>query len=72
MMLNQSTCKALFPNLSDEKEVPKAITDKIAEGNLGAKTGVGFYDWREVDMPAYREKVNAPYVKLFNWKLPEK
>jgi 3-hydroxybutyryl-CoA dehydrogenase len=71
MMLNQSTCKALFPNLSDTKEVPKAITDKIAEGNLGAKTGVGFYDWREVDMPAYRKKVNAPYINLFNWKLPK-
>ena len=70
LQLNYNTCKALFPNLSDTKEVPKAITDKIAEGNMGQKTGVGFYDWREVDMPAYRERVAAPYLDLFNWKLP--
>lgn len=70
MQLNYNTCNALFPNLSDTKEVPKVITDKIAEGNLGQKTGVGFYDWREVDMPAYRERVAAPYLALFNWKLP--
>lgn len=71
MQLNYNTCKAIFPTLSDTKEVPKAITDKIAEGNLGQKTGVGFYDWREVDMPAYRDKVNAPYLSLFNWDLPK-
>ena len=70
MQLNYNACKALFPNLSDTKEVPRAITDKIAEGNLGQKTGVGFYDWREVDMPAYRERVNAPYLSLINWKFP--
>jgi len=71
MQLNFNTCKALFPNLSDTKEVPKAITDRIAEGNLGQKTGVGFYDWREVDMPAYRERVSAPYLSLINWNFPK-
>jgi 3-hydroxybutyryl-CoA dehydrogenase len=70
MQLNYNACKALFPTLSDTKEVPGAITDKIASGNLGQKTGIGFYDWREVDMPAYRERVAAPYLALFNWKLP--
>ena len=70
MQLNYNACKALFPNLSDTKEVPRAITDKIAEGNMGQKTGVGFYDWRKVDMPAYRDRVAAPYLDLFNWKLP--
>lgn len=72
MQLNYNTCKALFPSLSDTKEVPKAITDRIAEGNLGQKTGVGFYDWRNVDMPAYRKRVSAPYLSLFNWNLPTK
>ena len=71
MQLNYNTCKALFPNLSDTKEVPKAITDKIAEGKLGQKAGEGFYDWRQMDMPAYRDRVSAPYLAMINWDLPE-
>ncbi len=69
--LNYNVCKALFPELCDSKEVMKSITDRIAEGNLGQKTGVGFYDWREVDMPAYRERVSAPYWNFFNWEMPK-
>jgi 3-hydroxybutyryl-CoA dehydrogenase len=69
--LNYSTCKALFPDLSDSKEVPRSITDRIAAGDLGQKTGVGFYDWRDVDMEAYRKRVTAPYLNLFNFDLPE-
>ncbi|MBP1736342.1 MAG: 3-hydroxyacyl-CoA dehydrogenase [Oscillospiraceae bacterium] len=68
--LNINVCKTLFPDLSDTKEVPKAITDRISRGDLGQKTGVGFYDWRNVDMDAYREKVSAPYWNFFNWELP--
>ena len=71
LSLNYSTCKALFPNLSDAKEVPKAITDRIAAGDLGQKTGVGFYDWREVDMQAYRKRVTAPYLKMLKFDPPE-
>jgi 3-hydroxybutyryl-CoA dehydrogenase len=69
--LNYNVCKALFPDLCDAKEVMKSITGRIAEGNLGQKTGVGFYDWRDVDMPAYRERVSAPYWHFFNWRLPD-
>lgn len=69
--LNYSTCKALFPDLSDTKEVPRAITDRIAAGDLGQKTGVGFYDWRDVDMAAYRKRVTAPYLKMLKFDLPE-
>ncbi len=72
MQLNYNVVKTLFPLLSDQKEVPKAITDKIATGDMGQKTGKGFYDWRNVDMDAYNERVNAPYWKFFNWDYPKK
>ncbi len=71
MQLNYNVVKALFPQLSDQKEVPKAITDKIDAGDMGQKTGKGFYDWRNVDMDAYNERVNAPYWKFFNWDYPK-
>lgn len=69
--LNYNVCRTLFPDLSDIKEVPHAITDRIARGDLGQKTGAGFYDWRGVDMDAYRERVSAPYWNFFDWEFPE-
>lgn len=72
MQLNYNVVKTLFPVLSDEKDVPKAITDKIKAGDMGQKSGKGFYDWRNVDMDAYKERVSAPYWRFFNWDFPKK
>lgn len=69
--LNVNVCNTVFPDLSNATEAPKAITDRIAQGNLGVKTGVGFYDWRDVDMDAYRERVNAPYWHFIDWDMPQ-
>lgn len=69
--LNYAVAKTLFPVLSNAETVSPLITDKIEAGNLGQKTGVGFYDWRETDMDAYRARVNEPFWKFCNWKLPE-
>lgn len=69
--LNITTCNTVFPTLSNISEAPAAITDRIARGDLGAKTGVGFYDWHNVDMDAYRERVNAPYWRFIDWDLPK-
>ncbi|MBN2039873.1 MAG: 3-hydroxyacyl-CoA dehydrogenase family protein [Spirochaetes bacterium] len=71
MQLNYNVVKTLFPVLSDEKNVPGVITEKIEAGDMGQKTGKGFYDWRNVDMDAYRKRVSAPYWKFFNWDIPE-
>jgi 3-hydroxybutyryl-CoA dehydrogenase len=38
---------------------------------MGQKTGKGFYDWRNVDMDAYKERVSAPYWRFFNWDFPK-
>ena len=69
--LNRTTCKNLFPIISDTKTVPKCIDNLIAEGKTGAKAGEGFYNWRGVDMDEYRERVNEPYWKFCQWDLPK-
>jgi 3-hydroxybutyryl-CoA dehydrogenase len=70
LTLNMRTCDVVFPTLSAMSEAPPAIKDRVARGDLGAKTGVGFYDWRDVDMDAYRKRVNAPYWRFIDWDLP--
>jgi 3-hydroxybutyryl-CoA dehydrogenase len=69
--LSYKVNKYLFPHLCDAKENLKILSQKVTEGNLGPKTGVGFYDWREVDMDAFRERVGAPYWRFFNWDMPK-
>ena len=70
LTLNMRTCDAVFPSLSTMTEAPLAIKDRVARGDLGAKTGVGFYDWRGVDMEAYGKRVNAPYWHFIDWDMP--
>lgn len=72
MQLNTNVVKTLFPLLSDEKGVPKTLVDKIEAGDMGQKSGKGFYDWRNVDMNAYKKRVSAPYWRFFNWDFPKK
>jgi 3-hydroxybutyryl-CoA dehydrogenase len=69
--LSYKVNKYLFPHLCDAKDNLKILSQKVEEGNLGPKTGVGFYDWREVDMDAFRERIGAPFWRFFNWDLPK-
>jgi 3-hydroxybutyryl-CoA dehydrogenase len=69
--LSYKVNKYLFPHLCNAKDNLEILSQKIAEGNLGPKTGVGFYDWREVDMDAFRERIGAPFWRFFNWDLPK-
>ncbi|HHV72626.1 MAG TPA: 3-hydroxyacyl-CoA dehydrogenase family protein [Clostridia bacterium] len=43
IFLNISTY--LFPKLSDSKTPFPSLEEKVRSGNLGSKTGKGFYDW---------------------------
>lgn len=62
----------LYPDLCDTKTVHPSLQERLDRGDLGYKTGVGYYDWRERDMDEFRKKTCAPYLQFFNWKLPEK
>lgn len=61
----------LYPDLCDTKTVHPSLQERMDRGDLGYKTGVGYYDWRQRDMDAFRKKTSAPYLRFFNWKLPE-
>ncbi len=61
----------LYPDLCDTKEVHPSLKERLDRGDLGYKTGVGYYDWRERDMDAFRKKTSEPYLRFFNWKLPK-
>ena len=48
--------KYLHTDLCDAKEVSPAIAEKITKKELGLKTGKGFYDYSDVDIPELLKK----------------
>ena len=61
----------LFPTLCTADKTQDMINERFNRGDLGYKTGKGVYEWESRDMDAFRKKASAPYLKFFNWKLPE-
>jgi 3-hydroxybutyryl-CoA dehydrogenase len=73
LRLNITTCETVFPTLSNAEDAP-LVRAKIAAGETGARSESkhGFYDWTDVDMDAYKERVNKPYWSFINWEVPTK
>ena len=42
---------------SDRFAAPEIVIRRVREGRLGLKTGHGFYDWRDLDLAAYRRSL---------------
>jgi 3-hydroxybutyryl-CoA dehydrogenase len=61
----------LFPTLSNATKTPDLIRNLLGSGNLGYKTGKGVLDWSDVDIDVFRRRASEPYLKFFNWSLPE-
>jgi 3-hydroxybutyryl-CoA dehydrogenase len=62
--------KYLLPDLSTEQGVPELISQKVAAGNLGQKTGEGIYKWDEESKADFKRRAAEPYWQYFNWDLP--
>lgn len=45
--LGLSVQETVLPSICADKQANTYIKDMVASGNLGAKTGTGFYDWSE-------------------------
>jgi len=71
--LNASTCRNTWPILSAKTDIPDFMKKLMDEGKMGARSELkqGFYDWKDVDMKAYSERVSKPYWEMVNWKFPE-
>jgi len=67
--LNANTCKNVWPILSKEDDIPEFMKKLMDEGKMGVKSEskTGFYNWNDVDMTKYNERVSKPYWDMFNW-----
>ena len=48
----------------DRFKAPAVVTENMAAGRTGMRTGKGFYDWSKVDLPAYRRQRLGQFLGL--------
>jgi 3-hydroxybutyryl-CoA dehydrogenase len=61
----------LFPTLCNATEPQDLVRLPYERGELGYKTGKGVLNWSSVDIDEFRRRASEPYMKFFNWTLPE-
>lgn len=57
---------AIVPDLHHGAEPLAVVQDKARDNRLGVKTGTGFYDWRNIDVDAYRGQAAALLTKIID------
>lgn len=54
--MSGSICEYVSTDLYSEPRAPQIVRDKMAAGDLGAKTGRGFHDWGKRDVNAVKAR----------------
>ncbi len=57
----------IFPDMDDYGDVMELIKDKVDRGELGSKTGKGFYDWTPELAEDLRQKMAQAFVEIEKW-----
>lgn len=60
--LHYAAAETIYPHLANNSVPGKALSDRVAEGNFGMKTGEGFYQW--TPQSAAKEKARYDRVLL--------
>lgn len=56
--------RAIVPHLHHGAEPSRIVQEKYERGDLGVKTGVGFYDWRGKDVEAHKRRATEKLTRL--------
>lgn len=54
----------LYPELENTTEPLEILKNKVAANELGIKTGKGFYDWRDKNIPEIQAQKNQELINL--------
>jgi 3-hydroxybutyryl-CoA dehydrogenase len=65
---------SIYPSLNNSPNIAKCLSDRVAAGKLGMKTGEGFFSWTSESIKAERERYDSLLregLKLIQKELPE-
>jgi 3-hydroxybutyryl-CoA dehydrogenase len=57
----------ITPTLDNSTAVPPVLAEKVRDGQLGTKTGRGFYDWTPESAEALRLRIGRALVQMASW-----
>jgi 3-hydroxybutyryl-CoA dehydrogenase len=63
-----SILEYVVPDLYNEPRAPEYLRDLVRLGDLGAKTGKGFYDWTTKSAAEVRARRDAFLVEVLRWR----
>ena len=65
--LINNAIKRVLPDIDSSMDVINLIQEKVDKGEVGAKTGKGFYDWTPESAEATRRKMANAFIEIEKW-----
>lgn len=59
--------RQILPSLNNSKTVPEVLVEKVRSGDLGTKTGKGFYDWTPETAEKLRLRIATALADMASW-----
>lgn len=63
-----AVAKYLVPHIESSIEIPQILREKVDAGELGVKTGKGFYEYTDESANALRGRVAQALIKIASWE----
>ena len=57
----------LFPHLASAPEAPRVLKERVERGELGLKTGKGFYEWTPESAAALKQRIAEALARIDRW-----
>ena len=67
-----AVAKYLIPHIESSNEIPKVLKEKVEAGELGVKTGKGFYEYTEESAEELRSRMAKALIKIASWEQPNR
>jgi 3-hydroxybutyryl-CoA dehydrogenase len=64
---HHAVAQTVYPDLEDAKTSPQVLRDKVAKGELGLKTGKGFYDWTSQNRSEVLQRKNQELISVLKF-----
>lgn len=59
--------RQVLPSLDNSKTIPEVLAEKVRSGDLGTKTGKGFYEWTPESAEALRLRIANALADMASW-----